>query len=254
MNELIKLVIEYKTSKSDYIYENIVENLKPLIISKMNKVPKYYRDDFYQELLECLLRVINTIKIRNCNLISADIFTKENLELLKKNNFKNVNKVLKNNYMSSFIEKYEKDLLLSAFNSEDKLSLFLDEFTLFCNGNQFINYLNVSFDRLVNLFYRKRNKLKKIRFISLDIQVNECVDLIDLIPYQEPEDVTMFYDESLLSKKDLEFLNLFYADNKILKIKEVAKILNVTPQAVSIRLKRLKNKYKKAFYNKYRKV
>ena len=64
----------------------------------------------------------------------------------------------------------------------------------------------------------------------------------------------MFYDKKLLSKNDLEFLDLFYVDDKVIKEKEVAKILNITPQAVSVRLKRIKNKYKKAFYNKYEKV
>ncbi len=250
MNELIKMVIQYKTNKSDFIFEQIVERLKLLIDSKICKIPKLHRDDFYQELLVCLLRVINTIKIKKYNLISLDLFTRKNFELLKMHNFKNVNMVLKNEYIYSFIQKYEIDLLVSAFNSVDKLSLFLHEFELFCNENQFLNYVKVSFNRLVYRFYKQINKFK---CISLDIEISEGVDLIDLIPYQE-EEGKMFYDKNLLSKNDLEFLNLFYVDNKIIKEKEVAKILNVTPQAVSIRLKRIKNKYRKAFYNKYEKV
>lgn len=250
MNELIKMVIQYKTNKSDFIFEQIVERLKLLIDSKTCKISKLHRDDFHQELLVCLLRVINTIKIKNYNLISIDLFTKKNFERLKINKFKNVNIILKNEYISSFINKYEIDLLVSAFNSEDKLPLFLHEFTLFCNENQFINYVKVSFNRL---FYQFNKQINKFKCISLDMQISDGVDLIDLIPYQE-EEGNMFYDKTLLSKKDLEFLNLFYVDNKIIKEKEVAKILNVTPQAVSIRLKRLKNKYKKAFYNKYEKV
>lgn len=250
MNELIKMVIQYKTNKSDFIFEQIVERLKLLIDSKICKIPKLHRDDFYQEILVCLLRVINTIKIKKYNLISLDLFTRKNFELLKMHNFKNVNMVLKNEYIYSFIQKYEIDLLVSAFNSVDKLSLFLHEFELFCNENQFLNYVKVSFNRLVYRFYKQINKFK---CISLDIEISEGVDLIDLIPYQE-EEGKMFYDKNLLSKNDLEFLNLFYVDNKIIKEKEVAKILNVTPQAVSIRLKRIKNKYRKAFYNKYEKV
>lgn len=250
MNELIKMVIQYKTNKSDFIFEQIVERLKLLIDSKICKIPKLHRDDFYQEILVCLLRVINTIKIKKYNLISLDLFTRKNFELLKIHNFKNVNIVLKNEYIYSFIQKYEMDLLVSAFNSVDKLSLFLHEFELFCNENQFLNYVKVSFNRLVYRFYKQINKFK---CISLDIEISEGVDLIDLIPYQE-EEGKMFYDKNLLSKNDLEFLNLFYVDNKIIKEKEVAKILNVTPQAVSIRLKRIKNKYRKAFYNKYEKV
>ena len=60
MNELIKMVIQYKTNKSDFIFEQIVERLKLLIDSKICKIPKLHRDDFYQEILVCLLRVINT--------------------------------------------------------------------------------------------------------------------------------------------------------------------------------------------------
>lgn len=250
MNELIKMVIEYKTNKSDFIFEKIVTRLKLLIDSNTYKISKLHRDDFYQELLGCLLKIINTIKIKNYNLISIDLFTMENFELLKIHNFKNVNKVLKNEYISSFIKKYGINLFVSAFASEDKLSIFLYEFELFYNENQFINYVKVSFSRLVYQFYKQINKFK---CISLDTQVSDGVDLIDLIPYQK-EEGNMFYDKNLLSKNDLEFLDLFYVDDKVIKEKEVAKILNITPQAVSIRLKRIKNKYKKAFYNKYEKV
>lgn len=254
MNDLIKLVIKYKTDKSDLIFEVIVEKFKLLIISKMKEVPKYYRDDFYQELLECLLKVINTINISNSKIIDVELFTIENLELLEKHNFKNINKVLKNEFLFNFIVKFGVELFVSSFYSMDKLSLFLYEFNLFCNENQFINYVNVSFDSLVCLFYRRRKKIKKLKLISLDMKVNEEVNLIDLIAYPEQDDENMFYDESLLTKRDLEFLNLFYVDDRILKKKELAEKMKVSPQAVSIRLKRIKNRYRKAFDNKYRKV
>ena len=69
MNELIKLVIEYKKSKSDFIFEDIVKKLKYIIESRVRKVPKQCDDDFYQELLECLITVLNKFKIIHWDLI-----------------------------------------------------------------------------------------------------------------------------------------------------------------------------------------
>lgn len=52
-------------------------------------------------------------------------------------------------------------------------------------------------------------------------------------------------DYSLLTNEEIEFLNLFYKDNKKLTELEVANILDISQQAVSKRLIKIKNKLKK---------
>lgn len=142
MNYIIKLVVEYKAYKSDLIFEDLVHQLGHTINYYKNAVPKYYQDDFEQELLEKLLNVINRFNIKAIKSISINLFTKDNLKLLERFEFKNVNEVLKHKYIFDFINKYGKDLLISAFNKEEKNVVFQSEYELYCNENQFIKYLN----------------------------------------------------------------------------------------------------------------
>ena len=51
-------------------------------------------------------------------------------------------------------------------------------------------------------------------------------------------------DYSLLTNEEIEFLNLFYKDNKKLTELEVANILDISQQAVSKRLIKIKYKLK----------
>lgn len=75
---------------------------------------------------------------------------------------------------------------------------------------------------------------------------------IDLIK-DETKNFKIF-DENLLSKKDKKFLSLFLENNKILKGVEVASKLGITQQAVSIRLKRIREKYYKIYNQIYDEV
>lgn len=255
MNYIIKLVIEYQACKSDLIFEDLVNELADSINGYKNKIPKYYRDDFKQELWECLFKVVNRFSIKRIKTISISLFNKENFKLLERFEFKNVNEVLRNKYVSGFIEKYGRELLVSAFKNDDKLILFLSEFELFCNENQFIKYLNITFDRKVKLFYRDLKKNEDIKCISLNLNIANEIELLDLIPEEKAdEEIELFYDDTLLSNNDKMFLELFKEDDKIITGKDVANKLNITQQAVSSRLKRLKKRYIKEFNKKYKKV
>lgn len=254
MNYVIKLVAEYQENKSDLIFEDLANELKDTINGHRNRVPQFYRDDFHQELLECLLNVVTRFNIKTIKNIPISLFNDKNLELLVKHNFKNISEVLNNKYLLGFTEKYGNDLLMQAFQNNDKLIFFLNEFELFCNENQFMKYINTSFDRKVKLFYRELKKDEKNKCISLNINVIDEIELLDLISVEASnEDVKLFYDETLLSEDNKRFLNLFIEEGNIITGKKVVTKLNITQQAVSSRLKRLKKKYIDEFNKKYRK-
>ena len=82
--------------------------------------------------------------------------------------------------------------------------------------------------------------------------INDEIEYIDLIK-DETKNFKIF-DENLLSKKDKKFLSLFLENNKILKGVEVASKLGITQQAVSIRLKRIREKYYKIYNQIYDEV
>ena len=95
-------------------------------------------------------------------------------------------------------------------------------------------------------FIRKHKIDKELKIISLN-KVNDYdgEELLDKIA-----DTTSFknyseIDYSLLTNEEIEFLNLFYKDNKKLTELEVANILDISQQAVSKRLIKIKNKLKK---------
>ena len=123
---------------------------------------------------------------------------------------------------------------------------------MFCNENQFIKYLNVSLKRKVYSFNSQYRKEQLNKPISLNIMINDEIEYIDLIN----DEIKSFhkFDESLLSEKDKKFLSLFFENDKILKGVEVANKLGVTQQAVSVRLKRIREKYFKMYNQIYDEV
>ena len=82
--------------------------------------------------------------------------------------------------------------------------------------------------------------------ISLNLLINDEIEFIDLIKDETKK--KKIFDKNLLSKKDIDFLTLFIEGDKILKGIDVARKLGITQQAVSIRLKRIKEKYLKKYY------
>ena len=128
----------------------------------------------------------------------------------------------------------------------------MDEFNLFCNENQFIKYLIISFNNNVKSFNDQYRKEQPSKPISLNLMINDEIEYIDLIK-DETKNFKIF-DENLLSKKDKTFLSLFFENNTILKGVEVASKLGITQQAVSIRLKRIRKKYYKIYNQIYDEV
>ena len=144
MNHVIKLVAKYQKEKSDEIFVEIVDKLKNLINYYCNKANSEV-DDFRQELLIKLYIITKEFKINKNSNLEINLFTKENIHLIKLKNYKNVNKIMKSKYISGFIKKYGKEVFDEAFFEKKKLKLFINEYNLFCNENQFIKYVNKTF-------------------------------------------------------------------------------------------------------------
>ena len=171
-------------------------------------------------------------------------FNSNTLNILEKSDFKNVNLLFKNKYLSGFIDKYGYDLFKNACLNESKVKEFIDEFNLFSNENQFFDYLNKSFYRETAYFYRKYHLKENNDLISLNTILVDDIEMVDTIPDNDNKSKLLnWYD--LLSEEDRQFTSLFYDGKRILTGKEVAKKLGVTQQAVSSKLKRVKKRYLK---------
>ena len=138
------------------------------------------------------------------------------------NNFKI--KTLNTNlsYIDNFKEKYKNEI---NYNLEE-------EYNLFCNENQFRRYIEVLCKNKVIDFIRKE---KHENVISLNNLVDENSELLDMIKDEKIKEKEITY-----SSKDLEFLNHFIEDDRILTQKEVGEKLGISQQVVSYKIKKIK--------------
>lgn len=211
MFDIIKKVIKYQETNDELIFESLISDFDLLIKKYVNIVNKKDQEDIYQELLMKLFKIVKHFKIKNYQV--DDIYYK---------NFRNTIK-----------DKSESQL----------------EYVLFCNQNQFLKYLKVTFQNTINSYFRKQ-------------QENFIFDTIDDI--DQIEDYNGFMqqnfkntiEETSLSLKDKEFLSLFIEDDRILTEQEVALKLKITQQAVNKRknkiLKKLNRLLKLIFLRVYK--
>mgnify|MGYP003320930657 CR=1 FL=1 len=73
--------------------------------------------------------------------------------------------------------------------------------------------------------------------------IKDEVEMIELVCQSKYKKNETILDK--MNKKELDFVYSFYNHGEILKKKDVAKMKNVTPQAISMSIKRLKEKYYK---------
>lgn len=252
MNYVIKLVAQYQVTKSENIFELLIIKLTNLINYYIRKIPKFYREDLYQELIYNLYRVIKKFELKSMLNFDYSQFNSKTLNDLEKSNFKNINLVFKNKYLLGFIDKYGNYLVKNACLNENKIEEFINEFNLFSNENQFFDYLNKSFYRETAYFYRKHHIKENDDLISLNTIIADGIEIIDTISDINDKIENLNWND-ILSKEDGLFISLFYDGKRILTEKEVAKKLGVTQQAVSSRLKRVKKRYlKKIKENNYK--
>ena len=236
MNTLIKKVLEYQKSKNEIVFKEIINILKPVINTYVSKIDRYYSQDLKQELLcsiyKSLLKFKHNKKEITINLGLSDIK-------------KIYDEIIKHKYYDSFKVKFVEFKSLDILKTNDIIKM-INEFYLFCNQNQFKNYINKVLNNKLIDFIRTNKIDREIKIISLNI-VNDYdgEELLYKIPDTNSSKIYSEIDYSLLTNKEVEFLNLFYKDNEKLTEIEVANILGISQQAVSKRLIKIKNKLKK---------
>jgi len=239
MNKIIKQVIELNKNKKEEAFVYIVKHFENLLCSRINRVDELYREDLTQELVFGLFILIKKFVIRNYE-IDDSIFTRENLLELQKHKFQNINTVFKLDYISLFMEKYGSKIFIEAFDNFNYRKKLIEEYSLFCNENQFISKVRKAFDFITNRFC-KLIELDKEHCIEkredYDSMINQIVDKSTI------ENKKSIYNLEL-SENDLCFL-LDCIDEKNLNFlsqKKVAEKRKVTQQAVSKRIKRIQQK------------
>lgn len=236
MNQIIKLVARYQIELSDELFIKIVEKFLKLINYYCNKVD-LYKDDLKQELLMKLDNIAKGFKLVNIS-VDKTLFTEEHISMIKYKKYKNVNKVMNSNYINGFIKKYGKELFDESFLSEKKRKIFLNEYSLFCNENQLLKYINIAFK---NCFLIHLNMYTKDNVLSLDEMKDEGFELIDNNQVKDKKEIM---DLSILKKKEKDFIKKFIDNGKLLSERKVAKILGISQQAVNKRKKKIILKYK----------
>ena len=229
MNKLIKKVILYQRTQDNLTFNEIIIDLRENIDIQKVKIPKKYRTDLEQELLIEIYKGIINYKPKN-QIISNNTNIDEIDELYSR--------IIENKYFESFKNKYK----IVSYKSKIKI---INEFYLFCNENQFINYINKICERTRIDFYRTYRIKDEIKIISLNLMNDDNDELLNHIidPSTLPKRDLMNYE--LLTSEDISFLNILYKDNIKLTQCEIAKMLGISQQAVSKRLNKIKNKFKK---------
>ena len=243
MNSIIKLIINYKYSPDDELFEEISRIFDKLIQHHTKYLSDYFKEDMYQELLLSLLNVIRIFEMKN-NIIDYKWFTMEKLLEIEKNKFKDIEKAVDIKYINGFIKQYGDELFIESFDSDVAKNRLLYEFCLFCNENQFIKYLNKTFKTRIALFYRKNKEEFDANVISLNSPIDENKELLDEIPDIQEDDKSPF-DKYDFTRDEIEFLNDFIEEGTVLTEAEVAKKLGKSQQAVNKKKNRLVKKYKK---------
>ena len=199
MFDIIKKVIKYQETCDEQIFESIINDFDLLIKKYVNIVNKKDQEDIHQELLMKLFKIVKHFKIKNYQV--DDIYYK---------NFRNTIK-----------DKSESHL----------------EYVLFCNQNQFLKYLKVTFQNTINSYFRKQQE--NIIFDTID-DIDQIEDYNGFMQQNFKNTI----EETSLSLKDKEFLSLFIEDDRILTEREVALKLKITQQAVNKRKNKILKKFK----------
>lgn len=244
MNIRIKLVIEYQETKSDLVFEEIVKEFNNLIKFHLKNINHKYIKDVRQEMLMSLYNLVNNrFKVNKNIKINDEFFKLENFKLLEKYHFDNVDKISNYPFVKKFINKYGTELIKESFYNEEKKKLFLLEYMLFCNENQFTYYLNKTLNTIKNNFFRNFATDNKYIVKSLNEESLENIELIDLKAYESLNSISIF-DKYEMNDEDLEFILSFLDKGRKLSEKEVAAKYNISQQSVSKKLKKIKEKYK----------
>ena len=194
------------------------------LIKSIIKYQQTKENDTFNKIIKDINYIINK-NLKKLDKEYKDDLKQEILMSIFKvvNNFKIKTLNTDLSYIDNFKEKYKN---VTNYNMEE-------EYNLFCNENQFRKYIEVLCKNKVIDFIRKE---KHENVISLNNLVDEKNELLDII-----KDEKIKEKEITFSSKNLEFLNHFIENDRILTQKEVAKKLGISQQAVSKKIKKIKN-------------
>lgn len=194
------------------------------LIKSIIKYQQTKDDDTFNKIIKDINYIINK-NLKKLDKEYKDDLKQEILMSIFKvvNNFKIKTLNTDLSYIDNFKEKYKN---VTNYNMEE-------EYNLFCNENQFRKYIDILCKNKVIDFIRKE---KHENVISLNNLVDEKNELLDMI-----KDEKIKEKEITFSSKNLEFLSNFIENDRILTQKEVAKKLGISQQAVSKKIKKIKN-------------
>lgn len=197
------------------------------LIKNIIKYQQTKENDTFNKIIKDINYIINK-HLKKLEKNNKDDLKQEILMSIFKvvNNFKIKTLNADLSYIDNFKEKYKNE---TNYNFEE-------EYNLFCNENQFRKYIDLLCKNKVIDFIRKE---KQENIISLNRLVDENTELLELIKEKEIKDIKILY-----SSKDLEFLNNFIEENRILTQKEVAKKLGTSQQVISYKINKIKKKLK----------
>lgn len=239
MNEIIKYVKIYQKTKDDKIFKKLIDLLNGKIKCYIRKVPHFYKEDVYQEMLMGLYQVVITFKMKKID--SSYIFTSENYKLAMKTKLKYVDFIMKLNYGKEFIRSIEK--LENPFKNIEMQKEFMYEYELFCNERQFKSCVSKRCHLTYCYFVRRHQYEFEMKTISLNTMNEYNLELLNLI--EDKSNQESYLDHLDLTIEEQEFLKHFIQKGKILTEMEVAEELGISQQVVSKRRKKIIENYKK---------
>lgn len=242
MNSLIKQIEEYQKTKNEYLFEDLINKLNANIEYYIRHIYYEFKDDIKQEIYFKILDLLNNkYVIKRNSEFDLSVLNIDNFNEMSVNNFENVNEVLGLEYANCFINKYGNELLSLACFYDDYKLIFLEEYLLFINENQFIKYFRKTVQNLLINFKLKQSKENKIITKNLNEQISEDLEMIDTVI--DNSTLSKIDPFDCFSKDDKEFIYLFIDNGMLLSEQEVAKKLGVSQQAVNKRKQKIKKKY-----------
>ncbi len=201
-------------------------------MNKLIKLTIQYQKENSNELFNDIIEIIIPIirhRIRDIPSMYQEDVLQEILmkvdRMLKK--FKITNHNVSDKFVNNFLTKYQ-----------DIINEFESEYEMFCAENQLLTYIVKICNSSVNDYYRQH----KNNTVSLNQKDKNEIELIEMIQDKNADFMT-FCNRIDLSNDEHKIMDLIMKEERISQ-KEIGKILGISQQAVSKRLKKIKNKFR----------
>ena len=139
----------------------------------------------------------------------------------------------------TFQEDLLQEMIIFTYSTIQKFKIDLEKSTLAINQKQFLQFLKISYTKMIPQFYRKYKN-------SFQYEMSDR--LFDFSCYPIESSYSLPLEEILLEHhvtlQEIQFLTTFIDKNQLLTQKEVAQKLGYSQQKVSRILNQIKQKYK----------